>query len=187
MHNAAAALRFAAALAVLLVTDGSVAKPARTRPSPPASSCADGERVVYSCRFGMKIGSICLGRNSLHYRFGRPGRPDITVSSSPDWSNIHTGGNRSQGGLNQDYIRFTNGKTHYVVHVDETGSLNENPGIASSGIEVLEGETGSATLASLRCKSAARFNAKAFFDLNRSAPAAWNGAEVPGGPFEMIY
>lgn len=187
MQKAAAAMRVAAALAVLLVTDGSAAKPARPRLAPPASLCAGGERVVYSCRFGAKVGSVCLGRNSLHYRFGRPGVADITVSSTPDWSNIHTGGNRSQGGLNQDYIRFTNGKTHYVVHVDETGSLNENPGRRSSGIEVLQGETGPSMIASLSCPSRTGFRTDALLALNRSAPETWDGAEVSGGPFEMIY
>lgn len=187
MYKAAAALRFAAALAVLLATHGSVAEPARPGLAPPASLCAGAERVVYSCRFGAKLGSVCLGRNALRYRYGRPGKPEIEVSSTPDWSNIHTGGNRSQGGLNQDYIRITNGKTHYVVHVDETGSLNENPGRRSSGIEVLQGDAEPAAIASLSCPSRTGFSTDAWLALNRSAPEAWEGAEVPGGPFEMIY
>ena len=185
MRGAAAALLVA--IAALLATGGSVAKPARPRPAPPAGLCAGGERVVYSCRFGTKLGSVCLGRNALRYRYGKPGKPEIEVSSTPEWSNIHTGGNRSQGGLNQDYVRFTNGQTHYVVHVDETGSLNENPGRRSSGIEVLQGDAAPATIAGLSCRSRSGFRTDAWLALNRSAPEDWDGAERPGGPFEMIY
>lgn len=187
MPRATAAFPVAVALAALLSTGGSVAKPARHRSAPPASLCSSGERVVYTCRFGAKLGSVCLGRHSLHYRFGPQGRPELHIASTPNWSNIHTGGNRSQGGLNQDYVRFTNGMTHYVVHVDETGSLNETPGRQSSGIEVLQGASGEHTLASLACRSAASFNWDAYDDLSKAAPTNWDGAETPGGPFEVIY
>ncbi|MBB3860149.1 hypothetical protein GGQ88_001410 [Novosphingobium hassiacum] len=184
---AAATCCVAVAFAGLLAASGSVATPARPRPAPPASLCSGGERVVYSCGFGAKIGSVCLGRSSLHYRFGRLGRPELAVASTPDWRNIRTGGNRSQGGLNQDYIRFTNGLTHYVVHVDETGSLNESPGIRSSGIEVLRGASGERQIASLACKTSARFNREAFDALQTAAPQDWVGTETPGSPFEMVY
>jgi hypothetical protein len=187
MRSATAAFQVAVALAALLSTGGSAARPSRPRATPPASLCESGERVVYTCRFGKKLGSVCLGRNSLHYRFGPQGKPELHVASAPDWSNIHTGGNRSQAGLNQDYIRFTNGLTHYVVHVDETGSLNETPGRHSSGIEVLQGPSGERSLASLPCKSRAPFDWSAGGDLYMAAPKDWNGAELPGGPFEMIY
>lgn len=187
MPRATAALPVAVALAALLSTGGSVAKPARLGAARPASLCANDERVVYTCRFGVKLGSVCLARNSLHYRFGPHGRPELHIASTPDWSNIHTGGNRSQGGLNQDYIRFTNGMTHYVVYVDETGSLNENPGRQSSGIEVLQGSSGENALASLTCRSPASFDGSAYDDLAKAAPKDWDGAETPGGPFEVIY
>lgn len=187
MPRATAAFQVAVALAALLFTGGSVAKPAGRRAVAPANLCESGERVVYTCRFGAKLGSVCLGRNSLHYRFGAQGRPELHIASTPDWSNIHTGGNRSQGGLNQDYLRFTNGQTHYVVHVDETGSLNETPGRRSSGIEVLQGASGERTLASLTCKSASSFYWAAYGDIATAAPESWDGAETPGGPFEMIY
>ncbi|MGV3513315.1 MAG: hypothetical protein ACO1OX_15040 [Novosphingobium sp.] len=187
MPRATAALPVAVALAALLCTGGSAAKPARHRSPPLASLCNSGERVVYTCRFGAKLGSVCLGRNSLHYRFGPRGRPELHIASTPDWSNVHTGGNRSQGGLNQDYVRFTNGETHYVVHVDETGSLNETPGIPSSGIEVLQGASGESALASLTCKSKASFNWAAYLDLAKAAPENWDATETPGGPFEVIY
>jgi len=185
--------RFAAALSVaaLLATGGSAARPAHASRQPdttrPASLCDGGERVVYSCRFGAKIGSVCVGRNTLHYRFGRQGHAEIDVASAPDWSNIHQGGNRSQGGDNQDSIRFTNGLTHYVVHQDEAGSLNETPGRTFSGIEVLRGSKGEQSIASLSCKTRSRFNWQAFDAIGDAAPKDWDGAETPGGPFDMVY
>ena len=177
-------------VAVLLATSGSAARPAqasRIAPSAP-SHCAAGERVVYSCHFGAKLGSVCLGRSSLHYRFGAAGHPAMDIASTPDWGNIHLGGNRSQGGLNQDSIRFTNGMTHYVVHSDMTGSLNENPGRPSSGIEVLGGEQGERTLASLDCKARTRFNWQAFDAISGAAPKGWDSsADAPGFPFAAVY
>ena len=180
-------LAAALGVAALLITSASAARPARLAHPARASLCSGGEHVVYSCRFGTKLGSVCLGKTSLHYRFGPPGHPSINLASAPDWSNIHTGGNRSQGGLNQDSIRFTNGTTHYVVHSDETGALNENPGRSSSGIEVLQGASGERQLASLSCKARTRFSWKPFGDISQSAPDTWDGAETSGGPFDMVY
>lgn len=182
------ALAAALSVAALLCTAGSAAKPARSSRAPAPSLCSGGERVVYSCRFGAKLGSVCLGRHSLHYRFGPAGHAEIDVASAPDWSNIHMGGNRSRAGLNQASIRFTNGMTHYIVHSDETGSLNENPGRQSSGIEVLLGTTGEQELASLDCKARTRFNWQAFNAIGTAAPKGWDSnAETPGGPFDMVY
>lgn len=180
------AVAAAFSVAALLCTAGSAARPAQPAAAG-TSLCTGGERVVYACRFGAKLGSVCLGRSSLHYRFGPAGRPEIDIASAPDWSNIHTGGNRSQGGLNQDSIRFTSGMTHYVVHQDETGSLNEAPGRRSSGIEVLRGMQGEQSLASLSCKARTRFNWQAFDALRDAAPKDWDGSETPGGPFDMVY
>lgn len=180
-------------VAALLATSGSAARPARPASRAPvrpaaASLCAKGERVVYSCQFGRQLGSVCLGRSSVHYRFGWPGGGrGIDLASTPDWSNVHTGRNRSQGGLNQDSIRFTRGTTHYVVHAGETGSLNENPGRQFSGIVVLEGAGGEKELASLACRAHNQFRGSTFQDLGKAAPKRWDGAETSGGPFDMVY
>ncbi len=175
--------RLAATLGVaaMMATGGSAARPARQGE---ANLCTSAERVVYSCQFGTRLGSMCLGRKSIHYRFGKLGRLGLNLASTPSWSNIHTGGNRSQGGLNQDSIRFTRSTTHYVVHAGETGSLNENPGRRMSGIVVLEGER---EVANLACKARSPFHAEAFGAIGNAAPKGWNGAETPGGSFDMIY
>ncbi|WP_374414750.1 hypothetical protein [Novosphingobium colocasiae] len=147
--------------------------------------CVGGERVVYSCQFGAKIGSVCLGRTSLHYRFGRRNQAEIDVASVADWSNIHVGGNRSQVGLNQDFIRFTSGRTHYVVHAGATGPLNDDPGRRISGIEVLEGDAAE-EIASLPCKASSDFR-QAFYDISVAAPDHWDGDEPTGTAFPMVY
>ncbi|WP_298195332.1 hypothetical protein [Novosphingobium sp.] len=181
---------FAAALSVaaLLATGGSAAKPAAASTLASVQShCGAGERVVWSCRFGARLGSVCLGKSSLHYRFGPAGRAAIDVASTPDWRNIHTGNNRSHGGLNQDSIRFTRGMVHYVVHAGETGSLNENPGRRFSGITVLEGAEGEKQLAELACRTGAGFTAGALGALHAAAPRRWQGEETSGSPFDMVY
>lgn len=176
-------------VAALLATAGSAAKPARTshHAHAAASHCAGGERIVYSCHFGRRIGSVCLSGKVLHYRFGPPGHPAIDVASDAAWSNIHRGANRSQGGLNQNSIRFTNGQTHYVVHAGETGSLNENPGKRISGLVVLQGASGEREVANLSCRAGSGFNGQALDALGKAAPKGWDGAEEPGGPFDMVY
>lgn len=184
--------RFAAAIGVaaLLGAAGSSARPLRAgRPAPAvaASHCAGGEQVVYSCHFGRRIGSVCLGGKVLHYRFGPPGHPTIDVASDPAWNNVRRSANRSRGGLNQDSLRFTNGLTHYVVHAGETGSLNENPGKPISGLVVLQGAAGEREVANLSCRTGSGFHFQGLEALERAAPQGWNGAEEPGGPFDMVY
>lgn len=179
-------LAAAFSVAALLATGGSAARPVAA-PAPAQSHCGAGERVVWSCRFGARLGSVCLGKTSLHYRFGPAGHAAIDLASAPDWSNIHRGANRSQGGLNQTSLRFTRGAVHYVVHAGETGSLNENPRRRISGITVLEGAHGEKQLAELACRSAAGFSAGALDALQAAAPRGWQGDETPGGAFDMVY
>ena len=179
--------RLAAVVLLAVLTGAGTAHPAAVTLPLSATQCHGGERVVYSCRFGAKIGSVCLGTNSIHYRFGPSARPELDLSSTPDWSNIHIGGNRSQGGLNQDFIRFSSHDTHYVVHSDETGSLNERPGRVTSGIVILRGDSAEDEIGRLECKSHASFNDKAFNSISGAAPEGWDGQEPEGGPFEAVY
>jgi hypothetical protein len=179
----------ASALCLAMLVGGASAKPApaRTIRSDAISHCRTGERIVYTCQFGKKLGSVCLGQQSLHYRFGPKGRAELDLVSTPDWNNIHLGGNRSQGGLNQNYIRFTNGNTHYVIHAGETGPLNERPGRRLSGIVVLGGIAGETQIATLECKGGKQLSDDTFRDLTNAAPDAWDSQEPEGGPFDVIY
>lgn len=173
---AAAAVLLAAALA------GGAAPPPRR--APPAGPCASGETLLYACAFGRKQASVCAAPGRIAYRFGPRGRPELTIASTPDWSNIHLGGNRSQGGLNQDHVRFTNGDTHYVVHAGYTGSLSEEPGRRYSGITVLRGAEGReiAALGCARPPASSSLSSAGDF-----APEGWDGEEAADGPFDVIY
>lgn len=178
------------AASIVALTALAGAAPA-SRPEPSRGHCGPGETVVYSCRFGARTGSVCAQEHSgpgrIAYRFGALGKaPELAIPSSPGWENIHVGGNRSQGGLNQDHIRFTNGDTHYVVHSGVTGSLNEEPGRRVSGIAVLRGPDAE-QIGSLQCRLSTLIQSSDFSDLSRIAPSEWDGAEAGGGPFDAIY
>jgi hypothetical protein len=180
----------AASSAVLMVvllgaatSSSSISKPDGQKTT---SHCQGVEQIVYSCKFGKKVGSVCLNKDSVIYRFGYLGRPELAVKSMADWSNIHIGANPSQAGLSQSHIRFTNGKMHYVVHAGETGQLNENPGRRISGIEVVEGASSEKSIASLSCPRGTPFTSK-YYDVHESAPADWDGWEADGGEFDVIY
>lgn len=173
-------------VAALFVTSGSVARPARVSriAAPAPSHCAVGQRAVYSCRFGAKIGSLCLGNRSLHYRFGPLGRPEIDLASAPDWSNVHTHRLYSHA-LAQNHVRMTRGSINYIVHFGEAGNLSDVPGKSMSGLVVVDGR-GNA-LADRTCKSGAWINADAFLDIPRNAPPGWEGDETPDGPFDDYF
>ena len=174
-------------MAALIGMGSAAPSPALSASPSTRSLCRGGEAIIYSCRFGGNVGSVCLGESDVHYRFGVAGRRVFEVGSDAAWSNIHTGGNRSQAGLNQDHIRFTNGNTHYIVHSDETGGLNETPGRRSSGIVVVQGPSGADEIARLDCKARTRLSFDRFLDIRKSAPKDWDGEEENDGPFDAIY
>jgi hypothetical protein len=176
-----------AAISLVLLTCASTVLPAATPNTAAGSQCRPGERVVYECRVGEKLASVCLGANSIHYRFGSAAGPELDVSSAADWANIHIGGNRSQGGLNQDHIRFSSRDTHYVIHAGETGSLNENPGRRISGVAILKGSSADDEVASMDCAAGVPFDFDAFEAIPGAAPKGWDGSEADGGPFDVIY
>ena len=87
-----------------------------------ATHCAKAERVVYSCAFGRKLVSLCLGKQSLHYRFGPLGRPELDLASAPDWSNVRTHQLYSNA-FAQEHVRISRGSISYLVHFGEAGRL----------------------------------------------------------------
>ena len=106
------------------------------------TQCRAPEAVLYSCRFGRAVGSVCGGRGVLAYRFGALGKPSLEVASTPDWSNVHVGWVGGQGGGHQSHVRFTTGNHHYVVFEGENGALSDRPGRTDSGIYVGRGPQG---------------------------------------------
>lgn len=131
-----------------------------------ASQCRTSEKIVYTCRFGKAVGSVCAGSGKLHYRYGPHGRPAIDIASTGDWSNVRRGFIVGGGGGSQRHLRFTRGDHSYVVFWGVGGQYTQVPGKTWSGIHVSEGKT---DLATLRCKRAA-WPSDDWEDLSRSAP-----------------
>jgi hypothetical protein len=146
-----------------------------------SSQCRVNEQVVFACNLQTGAVGVCLGEDSLHYRFGPIGEPKIDIASDRDWSNIHSGGNRSQAGLNQDYIRFTKGQSHYVVHSGETGPLNENPGRRISGVVTFTGKSANVASVTEDCQSPKGFDFDSLIAVRARVDDDY------GGPFAVIY
>lgn len=128
------------------------AAPVTAAPRDAASQCRAAEKVVYTCRFGKAVGSVCAGAGKLHYRYGPHGRPAIDIASTGDWSNVRRGGIVGGGGGSQQHLRFTRGDHHYIAFWGVAGQYTQIPGKRWSGIHVSKG---AADLATLRCNSAA--------------------------------
>ena len=139
-----------AGLALMLAAPA--AAPVTAAPGAPASQCRAGETVVYTCGFGKSVGSICSGGGKLHYRYGPPGKPDIAIASTGDWSNVRRKVVVGGGGGSQPYLRFTRADYSYVVFWGTAGNLTERPGKLWSGIHVRRGDK---SLATLSCGSGA--------------------------------
>ncbi|MDP3549800.1 MAG: hypothetical protein Q8R81_05335 [Novosphingobium sp.] len=183
-------MRLTALLAVPLFAGGLTgstalsSKPVISQPAP-ASQCHVDEAVVYSCRFGRSLGSVCGTAHALHYRFGPAGKPALDLSSEPDWSNVRVGQVRGQGsGGYQEHVRFTNGNTHYIVYRGQNGELADNPGYTYSGISVQAGHDGERTLASLSCKGKMMAADSLADAAGVRAPADLDIAEAEGGAFD---
>lgn len=172
-------LAIAVAGTCLMLAGCIASKPVASLPS--GRSCTIGEQTIFACAGRNSFVSVCLGDGNLRLRYAPQGQPLVEVSSLPDWSNIHTGGNRSQGGLNQDYIRFTDGQTHYVVHSGYTGSLSEEPGQRISGVAAFHEDPAAGPIPQLSCPADEQIGYNAFAIISAKAPSD------AGGPFDAIY
>lgn len=186
-------MRLTALLAVPLFAAGFfgssalLSAPAGSTPAPKTTTqCRADETVIYSCRFGKSVGSICGTEHGVHYRFGPAGRPALDLANKPDWSNVHIGYVRGQGaGGYQEHIRFTNGDTHYIVYRGQNGELADDPGHTYSGISVQAGQDGGRTLATLGCTANVLVSGSMTEDVSLRAPdGGLDIAEIEGGPFD---
>lgn len=104
--------------------------------------CRAGETVVYSCRFGRATGSVCVVPGRISYRFGPLGEaPELDITSTPGWDNVHIGKITGGGGGFQNHLRFSARGHDYIVFEAVNGSLTISPGHRRSGISVWRGET----------------------------------------------
>jgi hypothetical protein len=109
--------------------------------------CVAGEAAVFNCAIEGKTASVCVGPQTVTYRFGPPGAPETEVASTGADGRAH-GSEISRAGAKQSAVRFSDGTNDYIVHAASGGGIQ-----ASAGITVLRGE---ATVSRSECPDAAR-------------------------------
>ena len=149
--------------------------------------CLSGEQQVFGCDIAGGVAGVCLSDGKVHVRIRRRQPGDLSASSNADWSNVHTFVNRSQGGLNQDRVRITEGSRHYVVYWGETGSLSESPGTIFAGAAVLDDSAPREKIANYACKPGSESGLRPISSIEGQAPANWDGEEYSDGPFSGIF
>ena len=166
------------------------AGPGTPAPGRAGTQCRPAETVLYSCRFGRAVGSVCAADGRIHYRYGPRGRPEIEVASEDDWRNIHVGYVVGQGGGHQSHVRFSTGDRHYIVYEGKNGAFADSPGLRHSGIYVGAGPDGRRQLAYHYCRRPAAESSWPQA-LEEHAPPAVRAAgvqsEEAGGPFDAWY
>lgn len=139
------------------------------RPTPPVSAagevagetlCETGETPLFSCEIGAKRVSVCGSSSFAVYRYGTPGKVELTSRSL-------TFANRSYSGGGESQITAKNGDYTYTAY-DSTvrtsfGDGGNNPEF-SSGLVVSRGKR---MISSKMCKSESSIDA----DAERALPA----------------
>jgi hypothetical protein len=158
-----------AAVASVPVTANGVVADAATDTTPPVPSagetggdtlCEAGETSFFSCEIGAKRVSVCGTNSGAVYRYGTPGKVELTSRSLTFANRAYSGGGESQ-------ITAKNGGYTYTVY-DSTvrtsfGEGGNDPEF-SSGLVVSRGER---VISSKMCKAESSIDA----DAERSLPA----------------
>ena len=145
-------------LALLMpLLGGSPSVRAQTAP-PRTSFCTSSESVVFACRTGAKMVSVCAskdagpGRGYLQYRFGRPDSADPVELALPEAKALPTkaanGGSESYSGGGGAWLRFSKGNVAYTVY---SGIGNWGPKGEKRIKEGLLVERGGKQVANLAC------------------------------------
>jgi hypothetical protein len=135
------------------------------RPAPKAapeqtSFCTPLEDVIFACRTGAKLVSVCASKDAspkggyVQYRFGKPDSADplelMIPEGEPLPSKSATGGNVPYSGGGAAWLRFRNGPYAYVVYsgIGKWGPKGET--IENNGLAV---ERGGKVISTLRCST----------------------------------
>lgn len=146
-------ISYAAMAGIGLMLAGSAT--ARVTPGP-SNLCAAGERVAFTCRAGAKVISFCASGQALHYRFGKPGRAELSypAGNTPARSVFRFSSAAYSGG-GEARVRFTNGAYEYLVYTALiAGSWNAD---GTRDHEELDGvlvRKGGRKIANIRCTTA---------------------------------
>ncbi len=179
------ALAASALLIAALAGPAGMAAPAK----PPPSLCGISERVVFTCKIGRSLASLCAARESLHYRYGLAGSRAVDVGNLPDWSNVRIGTAIGQGGGHQDHVRISTGRIHYTLFVGLNGSLADNPGKSYAGFSVNQGTKGETPIGRYECREAA-FDPLVWLErVRETAPKRYRDGleELPSSPFNAWF
>ena len=156
-----------------------------------ATHCNEREAVLYSCRFGPAIGSVCAADGAIRYRYGPPGNPELELAGADDWSNVRIGMVTGQGGGHQSHVRFTSGDRHYIVYEGEDGTLADTPGRRYSGIYVGDGADAGREVANRQCRGNSVLLGNWIGMAHDHAPPALRESgvlhEEEGGPFDAWF
>lgn len=115
------------------------------------SLCQESERVIFACRVGAKLVSLCEvqaagdGVGSLQYRIGRPGRMlEMRYPAATDSDLAFRAGSTMLAGGGGAWVEFNRGRYRYVVYSFLMRGKSEVAGVAV--------EAEGARLATLRCR-----------------------------------
>jgi hypothetical protein len=106
--------RAAIALAAFILTSNSLAA-AQTQ-------CAPAEHIIFSCSIGAKIVSVCAAdklttnTGALSYRFGPPGKPEITWPPASTWRDATRSGTWMFSGGGGAWLAFHREAFRYIVY-----------------------------------------------------------------------
>lgn len=103
---------------------------------------------MFSCAIEGKTASVCVGPETVNYRFGPLGAPELQIASTGADGRVHVSDISGAGGGRQSAVRFTSDGYEYIVHAMQAGELTDAPGQSFAGIIVLRGD---ANVADLKC------------------------------------
>jgi hypothetical protein len=109
--------------------------------------CSINERVVFSCATDSKVVSVCASADlALSYRFGPPGRAEISYPPSSGSRNLVKAGRWVFAGGGGAWLAFHRPPFRYIVYSAIGRGWHEKTGVAV--------EKDGRLLANLRCRGA---------------------------------
>lgn len=103
-----------------------------------STGSASAQAVIFRCTIGTRQATVTLDGDRLTYRFGPPGRPDITVVGGPATGNVAYHRQLYPRGELQT-LRFDRGNHSYLVRSLWMAPSGNSPEFVEAGIDVIRG------------------------------------------------